>query len=146
MKYALIMLVQFLIGMTMIALTLSVGAFFIVAGAERLRQHSQWISDQASLHVDVLVLMMVALWLVVGLTLIMGAWAGCLWALGVLPDFESALYFAMICFTTLGFGDLILPDPWRLLSGFIAIDGFILFGLNTAFLFEVLRELRQAAK
>jgi polyferredoxin len=138
------MVTQFLIGFAMIALTLGVGAVFIVAGAEGLRRHRHWISKKASLRLDVFIVVLVTLWLVVGLTVIMGAWAICLWALGILPDFESALYFSMICFTTLGFGDLILPEPWRLVSGFIAIDGFILFGLNTAFLFEVLRELRQA--
>ena len=72
-------------------------------------------------------------------------WALFLVALGVFNNLESSLYFSMISFTTLGFGDVILPPQWRLLSGFIAIDGFFLFGLNTAFVFEVLRRLRDGA-
>lgn len=74
---------------------------------------------------------------------LLGSRASALYALGIFADFEASLYFSMISFTTLGFGDVILPDNWRLLSGFIATDGFILFGLNTAFLFEVLRRLRE---
>jgi hypothetical protein len=47
----------------------------------------------------------------------------------------------MVSFTTLGFGDVTLPHDWRLLSGIIAANGLILFGLNTAFLIEILNRL-----
>ena len=94
----------------------------------------------------VVALTLITTWLVVGLLIVMGLWALVLLAVGVFFELEPALYFSMISFTTLGFGDVILPDQWRLLSGFIAMDGFILFGLNTAFVFEVLRRLREESR
>ena len=44
--------------------------------------------------------------------------------------------------TTLGFGDLLLPQPWRLLAGMEAANGFLTFGLLTALLIEGLRQVR----
>lgn len=137
------MITQFAIGVSLVALTKIVGAFFIVIAAERLMGHRAWLQAGNLLVRHVLTLTFMTIWLVFGLILIMILWALTLFALGIFGAFEAALYFAMISFTTLGFGDIILPNEWRLLSGFIAIDGFILFGLNTAFLFEVLRRLRQ---
>jgi hypothetical protein len=69
------------------------------------------------------------------------------WALAyivVLPDgelqsLESAFYFSAVTFTTLGYGDITLSSDWRLLSGLQAIDGILLIGWTTAFLFAVLQ-------
>ena len=137
------MIVQFAIGTSVVALTIILGALFIaIAGA--ILSHSRiWLQSGNLLLRHVLALTFMAIWLVFGLIAIMVLWAGVLYAIGVFGAFEPALYFSMIAFTTLGFGDVILPVEWRLLSGFIAIDGFMLFGLNTAFLFEALRRLRQ---
>lgn len=137
------MLTQLFIGVSMTAITIVVGALTIVLGIEQLQKHRGWLSQGQLLKRHVIALTLMTTWLVAGLLFAMLLWALTLFALGIFPDFEPALYFAMISFTTLGFGDVILPVEWRLLSGFIAIDGFILFGLNTAFLFEVLRRLRE---
>ncbi len=56
-----------------------------------------------------------------------------------IPTVEAALYFSTSAFTTVGFGDLVLSEEWRLLSCFEAINGMILFGWSTAFIFEVIR-------
>jgi len=56
-----------------------------------------------------------------------------------LPTLESAMYFSAVTFTTLGYGDITLSSDWRLLSGFEAIDGILLIGWTTAFLFAVLQ-------
>lgn len=63
-------------------------------------------------------------------------WALLLLLLDLFQDLESALYFSLVAFTTLGFGDVILTDNWRLLSGFVAANGFIVFGLGTAYILE----------
>ena len=56
-----------------------------------------------------------------------------------IPTWEAALYFSTSSFTTVGFGDLVLSEDWRLLSSFEATNGMILFGWSTAFIFEVVR-------
>ena len=58
---------------------------------------------------------------------------------GELQTLESAFYFSAVTFTTLGYGDITLSSDWRLLSGLQAIDGILLIGWTTAFLFAVLQ-------
>jgi hypothetical protein len=77
--------------------------------------------------------------LAVSLTLIVAIWV---WALfymlsGAIQTLEEALYFSTSTFTTVGYGDLVLSEKWRLLSSIEAMDGFLLFGWSAAFIFEV---------
>jgi hypothetical protein len=74
-----------------------------------------------------------------------GLWAGLYVAIGALPDFATALYFSLVTFTTLGYGDVTLDPEWRLLAGFEAANGIILFGWTTALIVAVAsRAFRQA--
>ncbi len=63
-----------------------------------------------------------------------------LW-IGEFADFERALYFSTVTFTSLGYGDITLQERWQLLSGFEAANGIILFGVSTAFAFGIIRKL-----
>jgi hypothetical protein len=54
---------------------------------------------------------------------------------------ESALYFSTTSFTTVGYGDLTLSKDWRLLGSIEAINGMILFGWSTAFIFSGIRRV-----
>ncbi len=58
-----------------------------------------------------------------------------------IPTLEAAVYFSTSSFTTVGFGDLVLSEDWRLLSSFEATNGMILFGWSTAFIFAVVRHV-----
>ena len=53
-------------------------------------------------------------------------------ALGEINDLEPAFYFSMVTFTTLGYGDIVLDERWRLLASFEAATGIIMFGWTTA--------------
>ncbi len=54
---------------------------------------------------------------------------------------EDAVYFSTVTFTTLGYGDIVLHDEWRVLSGIEAANGIVLLGWGTAFLFEIMQML-----
>lgn len=60
------------------------------------------------------------------------AWAAVYLYVGALGDFETALYFSTVTFTTLGYGDILLDANWRLLAAFESANGIIIFGLTTA--------------
>ncbi len=74
-----------------------------------------------------------------------------IWALvyitaGEFDSIEPALYFSTVAFTTLGLGDIVASDQWRLLTSFEAAAGLFMFGLSTAFLFEILRVIWKREK
>ncbi len=58
-----------------------------------------------------------------------------------IQNWESALYFSTSSFTTVGYGDLVLSEEWRLLESIEAINGMILFGWSTAFIFAGVRRI-----
>lgn len=60
-----------------------------------------------------------------------------------LQDFEMAVYFSFVTFTTLGYGDITLSEGWRLLSGIEAMNGILLVGWSTAILFTVVQRIWQ---
>ena len=58
-------------------------------------------------------------------------------------NFEASLYFSLTSYTTIGFGDVVLPDRWRLLGGIEGFSGILLSGLSTAFLFVIVSTIQQ---
>lgn len=64
-------------------------------------------------------------------------WAGLYVWVGALPAFEEALYFSLVTFTTLGYGDVTLHEEWRMLGAFQAANGILMFGWTTALIVAV---------
>jgi len=67
-------------------------------------------------------------------------WAFVYWILGALPDGKLALLYSLGAMTTYGHESFDLADHWRLMGALEALNGMILFGLTTAFLFAMIRE------
>ena len=68
-------------------------------------------------------------------------WASLFYGLDVFPTFEEAVYFSMVSFSTVGYGDIVVEHSWRILSGFVAVNGLLAFGVFTAVLIEIIRGL-----
>ena len=60
-----------------------------------------------------------------------------------MPDMHSALYFSAATYTTVGYGDLVLPSEWRLVGGIEALTGILMCGWSTAFFFAVVGRMHQ---
>jgi type III secretory pathway component EscU len=63
-----------------------------------------------------------------------------LW-LGALEGLEQATYFSMVTFTTLGYGEIVLDEQWRLLASFQAANGIIMFGWTTAIVLATVQRI-----
>ena len=59
--------------------------------------------------------------------------------LDVAASDADLMYFAFVNYTTLGYGDIVPVERWRLLGPITAMNGVLLFGWSTAVIFEVLR-------
>src|SRR5690242_11565380 len=66
-------------------------------------------------------------------------WALLFWWERLLPTVEAAFYFSGVTYTTLGYGDLVLPVPWRIFAPLEALTGALMFGLSTGLFFAVVR-------
>ena len=63
-------------------------------------------------------------------------------AVGAFETFETALYFSTSSFTTVGYGEIFMAPPWRIVSAIQSANGFLLLGWSTIFLISVLARLR----
>lgn len=70
-------------------------------------------------------------------------WAVFFYTQNLFSDFETSLYFSMVSFTTLGYGDVLLPRTWRLLGVIEGFSGVLLCGVSTAFIFAVVNAMFQ---
>jgi hypothetical protein len=66
-------------------------------------------------------------------------WSLLYWTVEAAPAGTDLLYFAFVNYTTLGYGDVLPVQGWRLLGPMTAMNGVLLFGWSTAIIFEVLR-------
>ena len=68
-------------------------------------------------------------------------WAVVYWILSALPDFKTAMLYSLNAMTTYGHEAGDLAGHWRLMGALEALNGVILFGLTTAFLYAIIREV-----
>jgi hypothetical protein len=68
-------------------------------------------------------------------------WAAALVYSNLVPDWRSAGFFAGNTYTTVGYGNFILPDGWRMLAPIIAMSGLFTFGWSGSVLVDYVRRL-----
>jgi hypothetical protein len=68
-------------------------------------------------------------------------WASAYLLLGALPDQRSAMLYSLNAITSYGHATLSLKDQWELLGALEALNGWLLFGLSTAFLMGVITKV-----
>ena len=57
------------------------------------------------------------------------------------PSWELAFYFSASSYSTVGYGDLILPSNWRLLGPLEATTGVLMCGISVSVLFALVTRL-----
>lgn len=124
-----------------VCLVLHVASIVLMAG---------WLVDQRAKRAETLrgvgymVLLIATFSLIIVLHMIETAiWAMFYYSRGLFPDFETSLYFSITSYTTIGFGDVVMPRAWRMLGGIEGISGVLLCGLSTAFVFAIVNALFQ---
>jgi hypothetical protein len=71
-------------------------------------------------------------------------WGLFYWWQKCLPDAESSFYFSAVTYTTVGYGDLVLPQEWRLVGAVEGLTGILMCGLSTGLFFAVVSKFLAA--
>jgi voltage-gated potassium channel Kch len=127
------LLTNLALGTITIAATVLIHTFGLIA-VTKMMTH---ITDRFRMHGHrsrVIAMISVVFGLFMVLTVEVWLWALVYWVIGALPDFEHALYFSTVAFSTVGFGDIIPVEQWRLLGALEAVCGFLMIGWSTAYL------------
>ena len=108
---------------------------------EELVRHSQKIEARLGLAYAALLLISIFIALIILHMVEAAIWAVFYQRAGLFKDFETSLYFSLQSYSTVGYGDLSLPENWRLLGTIEGISGVLLCGLSAAFLFAIVGAL-----
>ena len=132
-----------IVGTSAITVTIVVHALALMAIIHFVRRERRLGRAGVGFWTD-LSIVVVAILLALGAHLIeMALWA-LLFALGgEFPDFGAAFYHSAVNYTTLGYGDVVMSQRWRLLGPLEAADGMLMFGVSTAIIFTVIQRLVQ---
>lgn len=129
---------EFLLGVLLVIATTIVHAGGTVVALRALKPRS-WAAHPHLLRTLLICSLVLGMFL---LSLLEAALWGCTYvAVGAIESLESALYFSLVTFTTLGYGDMTFESDWRLLASLEAVNGIIMFGWTTALVVAYLQRL-----
>ncbi len=128
-------------GLALIAMTVFIHAIGSVLFIWVLRKYQPFWATHWGFVVNVFSLTWVISFLVfLHLAEIIG-WAAFYRLRGVFDTLEEAVYFSLVTFTTVGYGDVVLPQHWRLMGGCEAVVGILMSAWSTALLLGVVNKI-----
>jgi voltage-gated potassium channel len=133
---------QLLIASAMVAANIVVHLIGLGLLLALLRVHDTRSTKRGAIIGQALALMGVAFGLFALHTADIWGYALLFYQLGATQTFESALYYSTATYSTIGYGDVILDQQWRILGAIEGGNGVILLGWSTAFFVSVVARLR----
>jgi Ion channel len=132
---------RLLIALSLMAVCVAIHAAGMSSAMRQLRRHRP-----SGVHFWPVTRMfvLVAAWIVLLHLAEIAVWAAFYLWRDAMPDFAAALYFSAVTYTTTGYGDLVLPEGWRLLGGVHALTGILMCGWSTGFFFAVVNRLYES--
>lgn len=135
------MVVSLLISFVLVAFCVTVHASGITWSLRRLSL-STAMAERGSWR-QTMFLINTAGWLIVLHLVQIGLWGLAFRYGGAMSDLSTALYFSSVTYTTVGYGDVILPADWRLVGGVEALTGILMCGWSTGYFFTLFTRMLQ---
>ena len=135
------MLGKLIVACTVMALCVTIHAIGIAGALQGLRRTR---TSAQTFWSSLLLFIGLAVWIVLLHLSEIGVWAWAYVRAGALGDMKTALYFSAVTYTTTGYGDIVLPVPWRLDAGVEALTGILMCGWSTGFFFAIVNRLYEA--
>jgi hypothetical protein len=132
------MLAQLLIAWCLMSSSVVVHAYGVTSALRWLRRREA-TPDRVVPRIWLFV--QLAGWIVLLHIVEISAWAAAYALMGAMPDLQAALYFSAVTYTTTGYGDLVLPERWRLVGAVEALTGILMCGWSTGFFFAVVSRM-----
>ena len=87
------------------------------------------------------VISVVMLMLFIGNMVQVAIWAALFMHLDEFGDFATAFYHSTVNFASLGYGDIVMSEKWRLLGAIEASNGVLMFGLSAGMMLSVMTRM-----
>ena len=135
------MLAKLVVAWAVMALCVVIHATGVTSAMERLRLP---VSESRRFWRSTWLFIRLAGWMVLLHLIEITTWALLYVRTDAMPDLPSALYFSAVTYTTTGYGDIVLPQEWRLVGAIEALTGILMCGWSTGFFFAVVGRIFQA--
>ena len=138
------MLLTIMLGLLVVGITVVIQGYGTYFWMRKFQDYHERLTAEEFRRKTVRILIFTSSYLIFIHLIQSGIWA---WLYVLLPgidefeSFEKAIYFSLVTFTTLGYGEITIDSDNRILAGLEAINGIILIGWATAFMFSVFQEL-----
>ena len=133
------MLSKLLIAWGLLALCVAIHSTGLTLGFNWLRHRGAPIEGR--IWPATLLLTVMAGWTLFLHLIEIAVWAVAYAGFGAMPDLTSSIYFSAVTYTTTGYGDLLLPQDWRLVGAIEALTGILMCGLSTGMFFAVFTKI-----
>jgi len=131
--------------LVMFLCTLIHAVFMIIANYALDRRLARIYHTRRPIYHTVLIWLLI-MWMFLGICIQASLW-GLVYlhfaSIPQIPDIHTALYFSMVTYTSLGYGDIVLTGDWRALSAIEAANGLIIFGWTTALIFTFIQKIQK---
>jgi hypothetical protein len=134
------MLTQLFLATIMSLLTVTIHLTGLALLARILRSHHRLMRPLKSAPVAVLLISSMVIFAIH--TVEIWVYALLYLLLGAMNEFEVALYFSTVTYSSVGYGDIVLGDQWRILGAIEGATGLLMIGWSTAFLVSLLAQLK----
>lgn len=136
------MLVNLLLGCATVFVSMGIQVTFVVLMLRYLiKIMARPDRNTEGFAFDTYVISLILLMLFAGHLLQIAIWAILFQYLGEFSDFLTAFYHSAVNFASLGYGDIVMSEKWRLLGALEASNGVLMFGLSAGTLLSVMTRL-----
>jgi Ion channel len=139
--HPILLLTPLVVGSVAVICTILVHALPLSATITFVRREKKLGHLGINFRKDMGVVVRVILYAFVAHLIEMALWAILFLICGEFSDFATAYYHSAVNYTSLGYGDIIMSPPWRLLGPLETADGMLLFGVSAAMIFAVIQRL-----
>jgi hypothetical protein len=136
------MLVSLILGCATVFITMSIQVAVVVMMIRYLiKVMNREDRNTEGFGFDTYAISLILLMLFAGHLVQIGIWAIMFMYLGEFSDFPTAFYHSAVNFASLGYGDIVMSEKWRLLGALEASNGVLMFGLSAGTLLSVMTRL-----
>lgn len=135
------MLFNLLVGSAALIINLSIQVLAVVLLINYFVRRQAAVEASQGLGTDIYMLSTVILVLFLGHMLQATTWAVLFYWLGEFSDKQTALYHSLVNFTSLGYGDIVMSERYRLLGAMEAANGVLMFGLSAGSILSVMNRM-----
>ena len=132
------MLINLLVGTLMMVLNLGIQVLAVTILLNYLTRLMGTGTFKPTIVNDAKILSVVMGVLVAGHAFMFATWAALFMFIGEFEDFATAFYNSTVNFTSLGYGDIVMSEEYRLLGALEAANGVLMFGLSAGAILSVM--------